>query len=226
MKLWCSSVIWCFASAVCLGQGTLNFSNIGSGVNLPVSGAKANAWSVELWAGGCPDDLKFVPGTKTDFAIDRYFNGGAKVLPGFLPEARPWIQLRSWDNQGGTITNSAQAKQMGASFVDSQVFQLESGLGVQGEATPNLAPFGSNNLDTSLRVLASNCVHQNLILLNVTRNGTTTEKLTIFTSTDLVAIDNWQVWSVVSQDSANASSTTVEVPFQIGAGYHFFKIAR
>jgi hypothetical protein len=66
-------------------------------------------YSVGLWAGTTADNLTFVPGSLDTFrtggfagAIDN--SGGVIAIPGIGEGSTAVLQVRTWDNQGGTLT--------------------------------------------------------------------------------------------------------------------------
>jgi hypothetical protein len=76
----------------------------------PLSGT---GYSVGLWAGTTADNLAFVPGSLDSFrtggfagAIDN--SGGVIAIPGIGEGSTAVLQLRTWNNMGGTITSWGQ----------------------------------------------------------------------------------------------------------------------
>jgi hypothetical protein len=91
-------------------QGTVNFANIGVGVNSPfkdIAGVNLTGagYSVELLAGASAGSLASVVILTPTFSAG-YFNGGSQTL-GFVGPG--FFQVRVWDNQGGTLTTYAAA---------------------------------------------------------------------------------------------------------------------
>lgn len=130
MKMVVLFFVAAFSASVALGQGTISFQNVGSGgantgtsVNAPifntdgVTGLGGTGFSVQLYAGA--DDASLAPvGTIASFltgGFAGYFTAGSEPIPGFATGTTPRLQVRAWDNQGGTITSWANATIRGAS---------------------------------------------------------------------------------------------------------------
>jgi hypothetical protein len=119
------SLMPCVAS---WAQGTINFQNIGTGagstsVDAPifnvdmVTKLSGTGFSVQLYAGPNAGALSPV-GTAATFlsgSFAGYFTGGTVQIPGFAQGSTPVLQVRAWDNQGGTITSYDSAIIRGAS---------------------------------------------------------------------------------------------------------------
>ena len=79
------------------GGGSLNFSNLGSGVNAPVTICDSNevvgpAASAQLWVGSSRDALSQVGGS-TGFLANGFFSAGARTVP-FPPGSAVFAQIR------------------------------------------------------------------------------------------------------------------------------------
>jgi hypothetical protein len=118
------------ATTFACAQGTIAFQSLGSSsagpttVNAPVfntdgltllSGA---GFSVQLYAG--PDDGSLAPiGSPIGFLsgpFAGYFDGSDNLpVTGFAQGATPRLQVRAWDNQGGSVTSYESAMIRGAS---------------------------------------------------------------------------------------------------------------
>lgn len=78
-------------------------------------------FTAELWAGATADSLVAVPGTQKDFRTGGFAgainsSGLVVTIPGFAEAATPFLQVRAWDNEGGTILNWDDAQIKGASL--------------------------------------------------------------------------------------------------------------
>lgn len=77
---------------------------------LPLAGS---GYSAGLWAGTTAENLVFIGGSLRDFRSGGFagaINNSGGVLtfptaPGFGEASQPFLQLRAWDNLGGTITS-------------------------------------------------------------------------------------------------------------------------
>lgn len=119
-------------ASAALAQGTIDFKNVGSGgsststsVNAPIynvdgiTGLAGSGFSVQLYAGATDGSLAPV-GTPVGFLsapFNGYFSGGSIAIPGFATGTTPRLQVRAWDNAGGTITSWDSATIRGASAI-------------------------------------------------------------------------------------------------------------
>lgn len=102
-------------------------------------------YTAELWAGAAADSLAPVPGSQKDFRTGGFAgainnSGGVLAIPGFAEASTPMLQLRAWDNAGGTITSWDLALTRGASAVFTA-----PGLGGQAPP-PNMVGLTSFNI--------------------------------------------------------------------------------
>jgi hypothetical protein len=99
------------------GQGSVNFANVGVGLNSPfinlsAGGARLNGgtWTIELWAGPVDGGAGAVmpgPAYMGGFA-NGYFNAGQRTVVNGIGSVA-FAQVRVWDNMGGTISSWTQA---------------------------------------------------------------------------------------------------------------------
>lgn len=119
-------------------QGTLTFNNRIVGIvdakifnQDGVTGLSGTGFSVQLYvgaAGAAEGALTAVAGVVSDFRTGNaagYFNSlGDVAIPGFAGGQTVALQLRAWDNQGGTITSYEAASIRGVSNVFNTVDAL------------------------------------------------------------------------------------------------------
>ncbi|MGV3755777.1 MAG: PEP-CTERM sorting domain-containing protein [Verrucomicrobiota bacterium] len=115
------------------GQGAINFANFGSDsiggghtLNAPIKGVDGvtllagSGFSVQLFYGtvGAADNSLTALGSPINFltgGFSGYFSGGVVQIPGFATGSQIQIQVRAWDNSGGSITSFANALVRGSS---------------------------------------------------------------------------------------------------------------
>jgi len=217
------------------GQGSILIQNIGPGYNATVQGPDGalipagNAYTVELWVGVWPDALTPVSEERRTFTAPGYFGVGSPqaIVPGFSPGSHPWCQVRIWNNQGGTITNYAQAISAGVPYYPSRIFQLGVGLG-----NPTVTPvvpaaflsglMGPNPLDQNpqLRLIRFTS-DKELTVRSTTSSGSSS--LQVLTSTNLSSPSNWTPWSVVTNAPAEYEFA---VPIATNEPARFFRVLR
>lgn len=107
---------------------------------------------VGLWAGTTAENLAFVPGSLDTFrtagfagAIDN--SGGVITIPGVGEGSSAFLQIRAWDNLGGTLTSweLATAPNGGAPFRGASAVFSSPNLGGQAPP-PNMAGLQSFNI--------------------------------------------------------------------------------
>ena len=100
------------------GQGNVNFANVGVGLNSPFTdGSTAGnprlaggTWTIELWAGpdaGGAGAVMAGAAFSGSFA-NGFFNAGQRTISN-VTGGSAFVQVRVWDNMGGTITSYGQA---------------------------------------------------------------------------------------------------------------------
>jgi hypothetical protein len=137
------------ATASAQAQGTLTFNNRIVGVvdikifnTDGVTGLDGTGYSVELYAGaaGSLESALSATGITSTFrtgAAAGYFTSlGDVQVPNRPTGSIAALQLRAWDNQGGTLTTYAEAFAAGALTGVSNVFDSADPLG--GPGTPPL----------------------------------------------------------------------------------------
>lgn len=108
-------------------------------------------FSVALWGGLSADALALVPGSLDTFrsggfagAIDN--SGGVIAIPGVGEGVSAFLQVRAWDNLGGTVTSWQQALDLGVDRGASAIFSSPN---LGGNAPPpNMAGMQSFNIYT------------------------------------------------------------------------------
>lgn len=112
-------------------QGTITFNNRITGVVDAkifaadgVTGLAGTGFSVELYAGASGSTLDsqmvatgIVSTFRTGAAAGYFTSLGDVAVPGFAGGSVVAVQLRAWDNQGGTITSYGAASIRGASAI-------------------------------------------------------------------------------------------------------------
>jgi PEP-CTERM motif len=124
------------------GQGTVNFANLGPGVNAPVNDINGTTrlgagFLAQLYAG--PDASSLAPvGTPTGFlaAAPGYFQGGVVTIATVAPGTVGTFRVHAWDSVGGTVNSFAAAQAAGAKYGSGNIFTVATG----GAGTPPGAP--------------------------------------------------------------------------------------
>jgi hypothetical protein len=85
-------------------------------------GLTGTGFTAELWAGTSADSLAAVPGSQKDFRTGGFAgainnSGGVIAIPGVGEAGSAALQVRAWDNAGGTITSWDAASIRGESAV-------------------------------------------------------------------------------------------------------------
>jgi len=129
-------------------QGTVNFANVGVGVNAPVylgslAGAKlaGTAYLAQLFAGpaGSTEAALLPVGATANFltgAQSGYFTGGARTIDGVAGGTAAVLQVRAWDAASGATWAAASANP--AAFLGRSGL-LNITLAVPPATPPNLA---------------------------------------------------------------------------------------
>lgn len=122
-KLIATSIVCLLAGVVANAQGTVNFANIGAGVNAPVhlsdGVTKLNGANYQaiLLAGASAGALTQV-GTATPFLSGGnagYFNGGPVTINSVTPGSTGFFEIIAWDSTlGGTTTGATAAQAFAA----------------------------------------------------------------------------------------------------------------
>jgi hypothetical protein len=118
-KLIVATLLICISSSAALAQGTIAFQSLGSStagpttVNAPIFDVdgvtllSGTGFSVQLYAGIDDSSLAAV-GSPINFLSGPfvgYFDGSDNLaISGFAQGATPRLQVRAWNNQGGTVT--------------------------------------------------------------------------------------------------------------------------
>ncbi len=137
MRTFALSIAVGLVAVSAVGQGTVNFANVGVGLNAPyffmdgVTRLAGPEFLAQLYVGSAASEsaLTAVPGpapflTGTGAG---YFNGGTRSLPGFAPGSRLFFQVRIWAAVGGNSYDEALAT--GRFSLKSTVFQIGMNLG-------------------------------------------------------------------------------------------------
>ena len=123
-------------------QGTVNFTNIGAGLNAPVfdvdgvTPLAGPAFRAQVYVGSSASESSLVAFPVTvPFIFSGYFQAGSRALPGFPPGSKPFFQVRAWEAAGGASYEAALAA--GKKVGKSTVFQLQDPVGL---SDPNWGP--------------------------------------------------------------------------------------
>ncbi len=122
------------------GQGTVNFANLGVGLNAPVylsdgtTKVASTGFTAELMAGTSAGSLASVATTGFLSAAPGYFSGGTVALPGIAGGATAFLQVRVYSTASGSYV-AAQNAGLANTFGASSVFSLVTG-------DPNAQPPG------------------------------------------------------------------------------------
>ncbi len=123
------------------GQGTINFSNVGPGLNAPISKAdgtklSGDKYKAELLVGSSASSLTAVATSafSSTASAAGLFLGGSVTLAGQAGGTSPFIQVRAWDTTTGATYAAATTK--GA----STVFVLGAKLGDPSANPPTTPP--------------------------------------------------------------------------------------
>ena len=158
-KLIATTLASTLVGIVAYAQGTVNFANLGVGLNAPVTltdGTKAGgSYMAQLLAGATATSLAPV-GSPTAFlaAAPGYFNGGVQTIPGVAGGANGFFAIQVWNSTSFSSFATAKAANTANSWGESGYnyttgiltpFQNVTG-GVGSPATPpatltGLTPF-------------------------------------------------------------------------------------
>lgn len=103
------------ATAAAMAQGTVNFANLGAGLNAPIKDmnsaglATAGGWDVALLTGGTVVDLI----QNVNFVAPGYFNGGTVIVSSIAPGASGTFTVEAWSAAGGNTLAAATATAAG-----------------------------------------------------------------------------------------------------------------
>jgi len=98
------------ATVGAMAQGTVNFANLGAGVNAPIfdvdNTTKLGAgFSAQLWAGATAGSLAAVSAPISfSTSVAGVFLGGSTVVPGVPTGSPAFYQVRVWNSGGGFAT--------------------------------------------------------------------------------------------------------------------------
>lgn len=125
------------ASLNCFGQGTVDFANIGPGLNAPVVAASVSRLSgphyqAGLLGGPTPTSLTLLATTAfRTGAHAGYFSGGQVAIPGVPGGSTAWVQIVAWDTTlEGTTNNATYAQALVSGLLvwgGSSVFSVATG---------------------------------------------------------------------------------------------------
>ncbi len=122
------------------GQGTVNFANLGVGLNAPVylsdgtTKVASTGFTAELLAGTSAGSLASVATSGFLSSAPGYFSGGTVALPGIAGGATAFLQVRVYSTASGSFA-AAQSAGLVNTFGASSVFSLVTG-------DPNAQPPG------------------------------------------------------------------------------------
>jgi hypothetical protein len=135
MKKLLLTVACVLATISTYAQGTVNFANVGVGLNAPVfdvdgtTKLEGAGFMAQLYAGADANSLVAVAGATTFLtgANAGFFVGGTKAVPGIDLGAAGTFQVRAWDAAGGGTYEAALAA--GAKAGLSGTFTVTTGGG-------------------------------------------------------------------------------------------------
>lgn len=113
-------------------QGTVNFSNLGVGLNAPVffndgtTKVPSTGFTAELMAGTSAANLASVATTGFLSTAPGYFSGGTVALPGIPGATTAFLQVRVWSTASGSYAGALAANQNNT-YGSSSVFSLVTG---------------------------------------------------------------------------------------------------
>lgn len=125
-------------SLAAFAQGTVNFANVGVGLNSPVlmsdgsTKVAATGFTAELLAGSSAASLASV--ATTGFLSAGYFNGGPVSIASVAPGSTAFLQVRIYSTASGSYQSAFNAG-VANTYGISSVFQVATG-GVGQPATP------------------------------------------------------------------------------------------
>ena len=139
-------------SLVCYSQGTVEFANLHVGSpNAPVyesdgvTKVSGPQFVAELLGGASLNSLVSI--ATTGFLTDGgagYYTGGAQAVPGVVPGATAWVEVRVWNTVSGSTFLQAQASGLPNSWWQSSAFSLVTGGGFQGPVPTPLVGLGNS----------------------------------------------------------------------------------
>lgn len=121
-------------------QGTVNFANIGVGLNAPIfwsdlaTKVPSTGFTAELLAGASANTLVSVATTGFLPSIAGYFNGGPVTIPTVVPGTVGFFQVRVFSTASGSFP-FAQAAGLPNTWGQSTIFQSFTG-GVGSPPSP------------------------------------------------------------------------------------------
>lgn len=108
MKKIVLSALCALATLSAAAQGTVNFANVGGGVNAPVTGPGgplAAGFTAQLFAGPSADSLAAV-GAPANFLANGLFSGGVRTIDSVAPGGTAFIRV-DVTNGDGSLTGSS-----------------------------------------------------------------------------------------------------------------------
>lgn len=128
MKKTIMAIICAAATVGAFAQGSVQFANVGGGVNAPVTQGGTGVGSdfmAQLYAGADAGSLAAV-GSPAAFVGNGYFSGGVVNVPGIAPGATGTFQVRAWNSAAGASYSAAAANPSGI-VGESNVFTVQTG---------------------------------------------------------------------------------------------------
>jgi hypothetical protein len=106
------------------------------------------SFTAELWAGQTPFSLAPVAGADAQIITRGFFTtlGTPVAIPGVAEGGTAYLQLRAWDNRGGTITSWAQVIASGFSGIGMSAIFSSAPLGGAINLPPDLVGLTSFNI--------------------------------------------------------------------------------
>lgn len=129
-------------------QGTINFSNLGAGLNLPIAlrdgvTKPGPDWTAELLVGPTLNRMESASQTSFISGGSGYFSGGPVTVSNMAPGETAWCVLQVWPTKFGSFTNAAASEVTNS--VSSGPFQVVLG----GFGSPPSTPTSLTGLGSS-----------------------------------------------------------------------------
>ena len=123
-KLIATTLTSALLSVGAFAQGTINFQNVGPGLNVPVNfsdgvtKASGGTYTIALLAGASANSLSQIA-TTTFSASAGYFLGGVQAIPTVAPGGTAFIEIEVWNTTAGATFAAAQTSGQGNAWAVS-----------------------------------------------------------------------------------------------------------
>merc|ERR1711916_138870 len=153
------------------GQGLVSFSNVGDGVNAPVTNAEtgealSEGWKAQLWAGSSESDLSPVS-EPVEFFSSGYFTGGTVAIDSVPPGESPFFQVTAWE---GPSVSLAEAQGAGVPWGKSNIFSTPTSPATI-EGAPPTPPSALKGLESFTVQTSTGGVIGDFVWADLNRNG-------------------------------------------------------